>query len=133
MAASLLPAFTFHTRQAVLPGLVTVGKYDDEHPALTCGTTAGMVFMHAPQERGSDGNAAIRFLNINRKITALCAGRLHANHTRDVLVVGTQTNLMAYDVDTNTDVFYKVRGCTSARWVCGGGGGGGCGTHQNPK
>jgi Bardet-Biedl syndrome 2 protein len=48
-----------------------------------------------------------RFLNINRKITALASGRLSPNLPRDVLVVGTQTNLLAFDVEKNSDLFYK--------------------------
>jgi len=32
---------------------------------------------------------------------------------RDTLVVGTPTNLLAYDVENNTDIFYKEAGCIS--------------------
>lgn len=34
-------------------------------------------------------------------------GRLDPSLDRDVLMVGTQTNLLAYDVHKNSDMFYK--------------------------
>ena len=37
----------------------------------------------------------------------MCAGKLNPNIQNDVLAVGTQTNLMVYDVEKNTDLFYK--------------------------
>lgn len=42
------------------------------------------------------------------QITALAAGKLEENAERDTLLVGSQTNLLAYDVEKNADVFYKV-------------------------
>ena len=39
-------------------------------------------------------------------MSAVCAGQLGGLET-DVLVVGTPTNLLAYNVQDNTDVFYK--------------------------
>ena len=83
---------------------------DGKHPCLTCATSAGKVFIHSPHERdtattGTDSN--IRFLNINKDITALSCGRLRPSIEREVLLVGTQTNLLAYDVEENADMFYK--------------------------
>ena len=37
----------------------------------------------------------------------MCAGKLNPNIQNDVLAVGSQTNLMVYDVEKNTDLFYK--------------------------
>ena len=48
-----------------------------------------------------------RFLNINRRITALTSGPLSPKLDRDILIVGTQTNLLAFDVEKNSDIFYK--------------------------
>jgi hypothetical protein len=39
------------------------------------------------------------FLNINRKITSVVTGMLHPALQRDVLMVGTQTSPMVYDVE----------------------------------
>lgn len=70
----------------------------------------------------------MRHLNLNRKITSLVAGRRASRllstlrqftsvsillgslsteeSARDILFVGTQSNLLAYDVDRNADVFF---------------------------
>lgn len=50
----------------------------------------------------------ISLLNINQTITSVCAGPLNPSRPdRDVLVVGTPTNVLAYDVEDNSDLFYK--------------------------
>lgn len=41
-------------------------------------------------------------------MTAVCTGVLTPEkHKRDVLLVGTPTNVLAYDVNDNADLFYK--------------------------
>ena len=40
-------------------------------------------------------------------MNCLAAGRLNDAVNRDALVVGTPTNLLAYDVENNSDLFYK--------------------------
>lgn len=47
------------------------------------------------------------FLNINKKITSIAAGMLNPSLERDVVMIGTQTALQAYDVEENADMFYK--------------------------
>jgi Bardet-Biedl syndrome 2 protein len=47
------------------------------------------------------------FLNINRKITSVVAGNLSPHLGHDVLMTGTQTALMVYDVEENADLFFK--------------------------
>mmetsp|Transcript_17740 Transcript_17740/g.49157 ORF Transcript_17740/g.49157 Transcript_17740/m.49157 type:complete len:729 (-) Transcript_17740:99-2285(-) len=102
----MLPAFQFSLGHQVLQGLVTVGKYDGTHPCLTAGTTAGKVLIHCPHSRSETQNEVI-FLNINRKITSVATGLLNPNLGHDVLMVGTQTSLMVYDVEENADLFFK--------------------------
>eukprot|EP01116_Phalansterium_solitarium_P000261 TRINITY_DN10162_c0_g1_i1.p1 TRINITY_DN10162_c0_g1~~TRINITY_DN10162_c0_g1_i1.p1 ORF type:complete len:808 (+),score=333.31 TRINITY_DN10162_c0_g1_i1:386-2809(+) len=103
----LIPTFSFSLNQPVLEGLTTVGTYDGEHASLTCATTAGKVFIH-DTHRPDAGSDAVRFLNINQTITAIKAGVLEAaGGSKSALFVGTATNLLAYDVDTNADLFYK--------------------------
>lgn len=75
------------------------------------------VFIHNPHDRGqrpathrlsqSTQDSDISLLNINQAVTCLTAGTLGPNTTRDTLLVGSQTNLLAYDVHDNTDVFYR--------------------------
>jgi Bardet-Biedl syndrome 2 protein len=75
------------------------------------------VFIHNPAVRNSgrlsSGRAElathgdISLLNINQVISSVAAGRLDPQSTHDTLVVGTQTNLLGYDVMNNRDIFYK--------------------------
>mmetsp|Transcript_47702 Transcript_47702/g.137357 ORF Transcript_47702/g.137357 Transcript_47702/m.137357 type:complete len:721 (+) Transcript_47702:172-2334(+) len=104
---TMQPAFQFSLGHQVLQGLVAVGKYDGKHPCLTAGTTAGKVLIHCPHSRAENDQQEVIFLNINRKITSICTGMLNPNLGHDVLMVGTQTSLMAYDVEENADLFFK--------------------------
>lgn len=55
-----------------------------------------------------DVNGDCIYLNIGEPITALACGKILANAPeRDVLLVGTASHLLAYDVHNNVDVFYK--------------------------
>lgn len=103
----MIPAFHFSLGHQVLQGLVTVGKYDGQHPSLTAGTTAGKILIHSPHNRADNAQNEIMFLNINRKITACVAGPLNPALGHDVLMVGTPTSLMVYDVEENADLFFK--------------------------
>lgn len=55
----------------------------------------------------STQDSDISLLNINQAVTCLTAGKLGPNTTGDMLLVGSQTNLLAYDVHDNADVFYR--------------------------
>ena len=46
-------------------------------------------------------------LNINQTVSCLTAGVLNPELGYDALLVGTQTNLLAYDVYNNSDLFYR--------------------------
>lgn len=75
------------------------------------------MFIHNPHARGqrptahrlsqSTQDSDISLLNINQSVSCLTAGTLGPNSTGDTLLVGSQTNLLAYDVHDNTDIFYK--------------------------
>lgn len=52
-------------------------------------------------------DADVNLLSINQQVAALSAGRLDPSSEKDVLAVGTQTNLMVYDVNNNSDIFYR--------------------------
>tara|TARA_B110001452_G_scaffold141043_1_gene117280 strand:+ start:1700 stop:2617 length:918 start_codon:yes stop_codon:yes gene_type:complete len=101
----LIPAFELQLNNPILKGLADVGKYDGEHPSLTCATMAGKIFFHTPHDKEAQND--VKFLNINRKISALACGRLATKHQRDLLFVGAQTTLLAYDVQENCDLFFK--------------------------
>nr|CAB3225153.1 Bardet-Biedl syndrome 2 protein homolog [Phallusia mammillata] len=109
----LVPIFTLKIKHKIHPRMVTVGKYDGLHPCLTCGTTASKVFVHNPHSQAIAGgrlaihDSDISLLSINQSVSAVCAGLLDTTKNRDALCIGTQTNLLAYDVHDNKDLFYK--------------------------
>lgn len=59
------------------------------------------------------GASEVSLLNIGQQVTSLAAAvidgemTLNTEQPGDVLFVGTQTNLLAYNVEQNTDLFYK--------------------------
>lgn len=73
------------------------------------------MFIHNPHSRLTQGgrlevagstSSDISLLNINQHVNAICTGSLDESD-RDILFVGTPTNLLAYDVENNSDLFYK--------------------------
>lgn len=110
----LVPIFTLKINHRVNPHMVTVGRYNGKHTALTCATAAGKVLIHNPHMKTQQGgrldssaDSDVNLLSINQQVSSVCAGRLNPSATNDILAVGTQTNLLAYDVDNNSDLFYK--------------------------
>uniref|UniRef100_A0A8C6SIR0 BBSome complex member BBS2 n=1 Tax=Neogobius melanostomus TaxID=47308 RepID=A0A8C6SIR0_9GOBI len=113
----LVPIFTLKLNHKINPRMVTIGKFDGVHPCLTAATQAGKVFIHNPHARGqrltghrlsqSAQDSDVSLLNINQAVTCLTAGTLGPNTTGDTLLVGSQTNLLAYNVHDNADVFYR--------------------------
>ena len=101
-------------RPQVLPKLVTVGLFDGAHPSLACATSSDNLLLHSPHRRSGGGGAGgaeleTRTLNLNRTISALAAGDLEqkADNKRDILLIGSSTSLQGYDVESNSDVFFK--------------------------
>eukprot|EP01061_Rhynchopus_euleeides_P013005 TRINITY_DN2281_c0_g2_i1.p1 TRINITY_DN2281_c0_g2~~TRINITY_DN2281_c0_g2_i1.p1 ORF type:complete len:725 (+),score=303.54 TRINITY_DN2281_c0_g2_i1:68-2242(+) len=121
MARKANPAFELSLGNVIVKGQVDVGCYDGKHPALTCATSGGKVLVHCPHEKDlptqdprktqdmakGQGDSAVKYLNINRQVTALKAGLFNKDTGIDTLMVGTQTNLLAYNVESNSDLFYK--------------------------
>lgn len=94
--------------------MVTIGKYFGDYPALTCATNGDKVFIHTPHKlsepcRPQSANVGgdVSLLNINQKVSSICAGNLNPSLDYDVLMVGTDTNLIAYDIAQNMDLFYR--------------------------
>jgi Bardet-Biedl syndrome 2 protein len=122
--------FTLHLEQSVKIGCVALGIFDGFHPCLALATTSGKVVIHNPHEKSIDGIAvAVQILNIDKPVTSLVAGRFSSTSSHDVLVcfdvlfeclmftslqipppplqlVGTSTNVLAYDVMANADLFH---------------------------
>ncbi|XP_036201050.1 Bardet-Biedl syndrome 2 protein [Myotis myotis] len=113
----LLPVFTLKLRHKISPRMVAIGRYDGTHPCLAAATQAGKVFIHNPHTRSQHISAPrvyqsplesdVSLLNINQAVSCLTAGVLNPALGCDALLVGTQTNLLAYDVYNNSDFFYR--------------------------
>eukprot|EP00038_Savillea_parva_P025538 m.48178 g.48178 ORF g.48178 m.48178 type:complete len:754 (+) comp6968_c0_seq1:84-2345(+) len=105
------PCFRFDLQESVLPGLVTVGRFDGQHVCLACGTKTGKILVHDPNGAGKVGGRGatsnVRYLAFQKQITALRTGALETDSTKDVLFIGSETDLLAYDVDRNMEVFHK--------------------------
>lgn len=62
--------------------------------------------IHSPHLRDRE----LSMLNVNQVVSAISAGKLNPNEEKDILVIGTQSTLLAYHVENNTDLFYKEVG-----------------------
>ncbi len=114
----IVPIFSLKLNNKISPRTVAVGKYDGIHPCLTAATLAGKVFIHNPHKnyhvpvpgRINDPvniENSITMLNINAIVTALTTGILDSSTKSDSLLVGTKTSILAYDVNDNTDLYFK--------------------------
>jgi Bardet-Biedl syndrome 2 protein len=93
----------------VIPGMCCVGKYNGKSPHFTAAISGGKVLVHSSQEQDKKtGKNAIRTLNLNKQVTAINCGTIDPLRNKvDILLVGTKTNLLAYDVEFNSDIFYR--------------------------
>jgi hypothetical protein len=55
----------------------------------------------------SEAESDITLLSMGQHLTSLVAGKLHPQLDYDLLMVGSQTNLLAYDIEKNKELFYK--------------------------
>ena len=117
--------FSIHLQEKILPGKVAIGKFDGRHPCLVAVTPAEKVLLHDPQYRsqnqsqnkpfedtkgkafGKTISPEVTFLNFNQTIKSITTGSLKPDSSNDLLVIGTPTSMFVYDVENNTDVFYK--------------------------
>ncbi|RNA26462.1 Bardet-Biedl syndrome 2 isoform X1 [Brachionus plicatilis] len=115
----VVPIFSLKLNNKICSRTVAIGKYDGIHPCLTAATLAGKVFIHNPHQKYSfsgvgrtdnDSNVVdsnLSLLNINSTISSLTTGSLDLSIENELLFIGTKTNMLAYDVHNNTDIFYK--------------------------
>ena len=103
---SIQPAFSFQLENKIEIGKIVLAKFDGIKPSLAAVTSGGRVLIHSPHDQSTP--SAIRFLNFNRKISAITAGSLGSDAGGlmcDVLLIGTESTLSAYDVERNSDLF----------------------------
>lgn len=124
MSFSLNPVFSFRLNQSIV-GQIKFGKYDGIHVCLTAATATDKILIHSPHKKmattnnrlsWSETNYDVAMLNFNQEITAIETGCLNNNNgskgntndnDKDILVIGSPTHVLAYNVDQNTDIFYQ--------------------------
>lgn len=104
--SALHPSFRLQLNQQVVSGLAVVGKFDGRNTALACATSSDNIIIHSPHNRDANSQIESRPLSVNRRISALGCGPL-APDGRDVLLIGQHIHLLAYDVESNQDLFFK--------------------------
>lgn len=80
---------------------------DGQNPSLVSGTSAGKVLIHQPHTKSYAGSIQkdVTFLNINKEITSIAGGAIESGSNKETLFIGSKTNLLAYDINENTDRF----------------------------
>ncbi|ORC91021.1 uncharacterized protein TM35_000074450 [Trypanosoma theileri] len=111
------PAFELQLGTTLLEGMAAIGRFDGTTPSLACATGTQRVVVHTRATHGTAAAAAtttavdpVRTLNFGRPPTALAVGRVRDTAGRtnvDALYVGAATSLLAYDVERNTEYFFK--------------------------
>jgi Bardet-Biedl syndrome 2 protein len=104
---TLQPSYKLSIGVNVLPDMVAVGKFDGKYPAIAVGTIGNRVAVYSPHTHTADNKVELRYLNINRELKALHAGKLEASSTSDMLFVGSSTHILAYNVEENRDVYFR--------------------------
>jgi Bardet-Biedl syndrome 2 protein len=109
----LVTAYNFSLSHSLPQGLVTINKFDGKTPSLASCTTGGKILVHTPHSKeitdplmGMKGKD-VQYLNVNKDIVCLSGGRLNSSIDRDLLMIGSKTNLLVYDINENSDVFDK--------------------------
>ena len=109
----LVTAYNFTLNHSLPQGLVTINKFDGINPALASWTTGGKILVHTPHSKDtSDPTSSmkgkdVQYLNVNKDVVCLTGGKLNNSIDRDILLIGSKTNLLAYDINENSDVFDK--------------------------
>lgn len=103
MSFTLNPAFSFNLNR-ILVGSIKFGRFDGIHVCLTAVTSTDKVILHNPYKRlsetnnrlsWSDSSSDIAVLNFNQEIRAIETGCLSSTDTKDVLVIGSPTQLLS--------------------------------------
>ena len=94
----------------LLAPLLTV---EENISSLVCSTEGGKVLIYTPRSTVdqpvsdiAEGSSELRTLSINGKITGIKAGRLNADLPHDILAIGMETTVRAYDVVMNSDQYF---------------------------
>ena len=109
----LVTAYNFSLNHNLPVGLVTINKFDGQSPALASCTTGGKILVHSPHSKDDNDlmsgmkSKDVQYLNVNKDVVCLTGGKLNKDIDREILMIGSRTNLLAYDINENADVFDK--------------------------
>ena len=108
---SIMPTnsiITFNLNQKIQPGLVTLGKYENEMPNLTLVSNSNKIFIYDLQhfENKTKTEDNVRTLNFPNQITSIGTARFKDDDF-DLLLVCTVNRIFVYNVHQNQDVFTK--------------------------
>lgn len=130
------PAFSFSIDMKLSEKGVAMGKYDGKNPSLTAITQSNKVsrqprnkenfqlsrisrfqiIIHNPnrhynlfgtEKAWSEIKKDVGMLSISFSITAIATGRLSLTSDKEFLAIGTDTNILVYQVDDNLEIFFK--------------------------
>ncbi|XP_075981126.1 BBSome complex member BBS2-like [Anticarsia gemmatalis] len=112
--STVQPVFKLELNHKVTPGVVTIAKYDGTHPCLTASAGYDKIIIHHPhggivsgRAQQSQAHGEVSEMNLSQAVIALAAGPLKPDTSRDMLLIGSPTQILAYDVHDNTDLFFK--------------------------
>ncbi|XP_028025188.1 Bardet-Biedl syndrome 2 protein homolog [Bombyx mandarina] len=112
--STVQPVFKLELNHKVNPGIVTLAKYDGTHACLTASAGYDKIIIHHPhvgaisgRAQRSENHREISELNLSQAVIALAAGPLRPDTNRDILLIGSPTQILAYDVHDNSDLFFK--------------------------
>ncbi|XP_026740823.1 Bardet-Biedl syndrome 2 protein-like isoform X3 [Trichoplusia ni] len=112
--STVQPVFKLELNHKVTPNVVTIAKYDGTHPCLTAAAGYDKIIIHHPhggvgtgRAQRSQAHGEVSELNLSQAIIALACGPLKTDSNRDMLLIGSPTQILAYDVHDNTDLFFK--------------------------
>ncbi|KAG5674649.1 hypothetical protein PVAND_004603 [Polypedilum vanderplanki] len=110
------PTFSFSIDMKLSDKGVVVGKYDAVNSSLTAITQSNKIIIHSPytrynmfnsQKAWSEIKKDIGMLSVNYTITAIATGKLSSESDKEYLAIGTENNILIYQVDDNLEVFFK--------------------------
>ncbi|KAJ0174267.1 hypothetical protein K1T71_010413 [Dendrolimus kikuchii] len=111
--STVQPVFKLELNHKVTPNIVTIAKYDGTHPCLTACAGYDKIIIHHPhgglagRAQRSQAHGEVSELNLSQAVIALAAGQLRPDSNKDMLLIGSPTQILAYDVHDNTDLFFR--------------------------
>ncbi|XP_023939946.2 Bardet-Biedl syndrome 2 protein homolog [Bicyclus anynana] len=113
-ASTVQPVFKLELNHKVTPGIVTIAKYDGIHSCLTASAGYDKIIIHHPhgavisgRVQRSQAHGEVSELNLSQAVIALAAGAIKPDIARDMLLIGSPNQILAYDVHDNSDIFFK--------------------------